>query len=88
MSVNTKSVVGRRTLSFHRLTDIVADAEMLVSSTTTRTIGNWPLSQLLSHLASTIDNSIDGFPSKAPLFIRIIGPFLKKGMLTNPRSGK
>ncbi len=31
MSVNPKSVVGRRTLSFHTLADIVTDAEMLVS---------------------------------------------------------
>ncbi len=47
MTIKTKSVQGRRELSFSNLEDIVADAERLVSSTRTRTLGNWPLTQLL-----------------------------------------
>lgn len=82
MPVNAKSVQGRRELNFQTLDEVVADAETLVASPKTRTIGNWPLSQLLSHLASTVENSMDGFPTKAPLLIRIIGPFIKSSVIS------
>ncbi len=83
MTINSKSVSGRRELSFQSFDDMLADAEALVASKSTKTLGNWPLSQLLTHLSSTIVNSIDGFAVKAPWFIRLIGPFLKSGMLKN-----
>lgn len=86
-SVNTASVSGRRTLSFHSLDEVFADASALVAAEESKTIGNWPLNQLLMHLASTINNSIDGFSNQAPLFIRIVGPFLKGGALKKMRAG-
>lgn len=86
MTIKTKSVQGRRELSFSTLDEIVADAERLVSATRTRTLGNWPLTQLLTHLAFTVNNSIDGFPEKAPWFIRLIGPLLKGGITTRKMS--
>lgn len=61
MPVNAKTVQGRREVSFQTMDDIVADAEKLVASSTTRTIGNWPLDKLIMHLPKTVDNSIDGF---------------------------
>jgi len=82
-AVDTRSVAGRRELSFGGLDEVLADATALVASPKVKTIGNWPFPQLLMHLASTINNSIDGFSSKAPLLIRIIGPLLKRGMLKN-----
>jgi len=82
-TVDTRKVAGRRVLSFRGLDEVLTDASALVASPHTKTLGNWPLPQLLTHLASTINNSIDGFSSKAPLFVRLIGPFLKSGMIKN-----
>ncbi len=86
MPIKTKSVPGRRELSFSTLDDIISDAERLLSSTRMRTLGNWPLTQLLTHLAMTVNNSIDGFQVKAPLIIRLIGPLLKGRMTTRKMS--
>ena len=80
-AVDTSSVAGRRELAFRGLDEVLADATALVAAGQVKTLGNWPVPQLLTHLASTINNSIDGFQSKAPLFIRIIGPLLKHRML-------
>ena len=77
MPVNAKTVQGRRDVSLQTMDDIVADAEKLVASSTTRTIGNWPLDKLITHLSQTVHGSIDGFQSKAPLMIRLIMPFFK-----------
>ena len=81
MSVNSKTIQGRRDVSFQTLEDLVADAERLVASPKTRTIGNWPLVKLIKHLSQTIHNSIDGFQSKAPLWIRLIMPLFKGHVL-------
>ncbi len=81
MAVNSRTVQGRRDVTFQTLDDIVADAEKLVASSKTRTIGNWPLEKLIKHLSQTIHNSIDGFQSKAPLWIRLIMPLFKGHVL-------
>jgi hypothetical protein len=85
MTVNTKTVQGRRRLSFQSIDEVVADAEKLVASPDTKMLGNWPLCQNLTHLAMAINSSIDGISAKAPWFIRLLRPFikgriLKKGM--------
>jgi hypothetical protein len=86
MPVDTKTVQGRRELDFGSLDEVHADAERLVASPNTRMLGNWPLSQLLTHLATAINGSIDGTSAKAAWFIRLIGPFLKRRILRNGMS--
>jgi hypothetical protein len=68
-------------LHFKSLDEAVADAVELVSSPTTRTLGNWSLSQLLTHLARAIDGSIDGIKFKAPWFVRLYGKLAKRRVL-------
>jgi hypothetical protein len=82
MSVDTRAVQGRRKLCFTSLDQVIADAEKLVNSSSTRILGNWPLPRLLAHLAKAVNDSIDGISAKAPLIIRLIGPFLKGRILT------
>lgn len=84
--IDVKKVQGRRTLHFHSLDDLLADAASLVSSPTTRMLGNWPLSRLLAHLTIAINGSIDGISFKAPWPVRLIGPFFKKRILTRGSS--
>ena len=86
MPVDTKTVQGRRELAFQSLDEVVADAERLAASPNTKMLGNWPLSQLLTHLATMINGSIDGSSAKAPWFIRLIGPFFKGRVLKNKMS--
>jgi Protein of unknown function (DUF1569) len=81
MTVDTATVQGRRTLTFRSFDEVLADAERLVSSPNTKMLGNWPLSQLLTHLASTVNGSIDGMSTKAPWFFRLIGPVVKRRIL-------
>ena len=77
MPVPTKDVVGRRSLAFNSLDDIIADAQMLVECPRVRTLGNWSLSQILTHVAIMMDVSIDGSYAKVPLGLKIQGFFLK-----------
>jgi hypothetical protein len=82
MPVKTKNVHGRRDLHFNSLEEVLADAEKLVASPTTKTLGNWPLDRLIDHLATTMNCAIDGTSFKAPWFIRLVAPLFKRRMLT------
>ena len=75
----------RREVNFKNFAEILADAERLVSTPNTKVVGNWPLTQLLTHLAMTFNCSIDGFSSKAPFAIRLIGPLIKGFVLKAPK---
>jgi hypothetical protein len=76
--VDPKTTQGRRELHFTSLEDVLADAEELVASPTTRTLGNWPLSQLLTHLAMAFNRSIDGVSFKVPWYVRLYGRLAKR----------
>jgi hypothetical protein len=86
MPVDTKTIQGRRVLAFHSLDEIVADAERLVASPNTKMLGNWPLGRLLAHLATAINQSIDGMRGQAPWVVRFIARFLKGRILTKGMS--
>ena len=77
-----QKVAGRRQLRFASLDEMVADAERLVAAPQTKTLGNWPLAELLSHLATAINSSIDDTFGLAPWYIRLVGPFLKRRFVT------
>lgn len=82
--VNTKQVTDRRTLSFQSLDDILSDAETLASHPPIRTTGNWTAAQIIQHIATFIDWSIDGFPFTAPLPLRVFGRMIRKGAQRKP----
>jgi len=87
MSVNTKSVQGRRKLSFESLDEAVADAERLVASPRVTMLGNLSLGQILAHLAIPINGAIDGFDIKGPWIIRtLLGPRIKSSILNKGMS--
>ena len=66
MPVATNKVQNRRTLRFTSFDDIVAEAEKLAAAPHVTMLGNWPLSQLFTHIAGAIDHSIDGIHVKRP----------------------
>ena len=78
--VDTKKV-PRRTVQYHSLDEIVADAERLVTAGAATT-GNWSVGQILVHIANVMDMSIDGTDVKAPWWLRfLLGTLMKKRML-------
>ncbi|HEV3340753.1 MAG TPA: DUF1569 domain-containing protein [Pirellulales bacterium] len=81
VAVDTKTAQGRRVLHFTSLDEIVADAEKLAASPDTKMLGNWPLDQLLTHLATAINGSIDGMPGWLPWFVRLAAPLMKGHVL-------
>jgi hypothetical protein len=84
--VDVKNVAERRQIRYATIDDMLADVEKLAASPTTRTLGNWPLEQLLMHLAGAMNGSIDGIRAKAPWWIRLVGKFIKGRILKNGTS--
>ncbi len=77
MSVNTKTVEGRRKLHFDSFDEMLAEAERLAGGEV-KMLGNWSLAQIFTHLAAGINSTIDGSTFKAPMLLRIAAPLMKK----------
>jgi hypothetical protein len=86
MSVAASPARARRKLSFDSLDEVISDAERLVESPNSKTLGAWPLGQLCTHLAMAINGSIDGIEDRAPLPVRMLGPLLKRWILARGMS--
>ena len=84
MSVNTAKVPGRRDLHFNSLVAMLAEAQRLADAPRVTMLGNWTLGQVLGHLATTMHMSLDGSKVKAAWYLRLVGPWLKKGLLSGP----
>lgn len=81
MGVDSRRVIGRRKLRFQNLNQIVEDAGALVADPHAATLGNWSLDHLLSHLAVSIEGSLDGIDARAPWFVRLFAPLIKSRAL-------
>lgn len=71
----------RRTVDYSTLEEVRLDAEAIAAGPYT-TVGAWTYGQILDHLAKAIHASIDGFPFKAPLYMRLAAPLVKNSVLT------
>jgi hypothetical protein len=81
--VNTKKVADRRSLHFESLDDILTDVERLGEGEI-RTSGNWTPAQNVQHVGRLIGFSVDGFPFRAPWYLRLVGPLFKRQALSKP----
>lgn len=82
MTVKTDQVAGRRTLRFESLADVQRDAET-VSWRPAKTLGNWSVSQIIDHLARSIQAGFEGPQVWAPWFVRyLIAPVIKPRLLS------
>jgi len=77
MTVNTKTVTGRRDVHYDSLDDLLADAESLAAGDV-RMVGNWSLGKIYGHLARSFNCSIDGFPFTFPWPMRVLARLLMK----------
>jgi hypothetical protein len=75
--------VQPRELTFHTLTEAMAEAERLAAferDGSLQRLGNWGTGQIFGHLAWWIDESFDGTGFHPPWWLRLIGPLLKRRM--------
>ena len=71
----------RRDVNYASLDDFRADIETLAAGPVS-TVGNWSFGQILTHLARTMNSSIDGFPFKMAWPIRtLLSIFFKRSIL-------
>jgi len=80
--IDTAKVTDRRELKFSCQNCIVNDIDKLVASGEVTSIGNWPPGKIVQHIADQINMSIDGFPKRAPLPIRLGGKMMFKKILS------
>jgi hypothetical protein len=74
----------RRSIAFSTLEEVRADIEELAGGSYV-TVGKWSFAQILEHLASSLNASIDGFPFKASWFVRwFVAPMIKNSIMTQP----
>lgn len=78
MSIETKSVTGRRTIRYSSYDELLKDAERIAADPDTKTLGNWSTGQIFQHLAGAIESSIDGSGFKLPWPMRVIFTLLMK----------
>ncbi len=75
--VRTAKATGRRELRFESMEDVLADVERILCSRSVASLGNWSPGQAMQHVARLISFSLDGFPYRAPLWMRLVGPLFK-----------
>jgi hypothetical protein len=85
MTVESAKVQRRRGLHFSNYDELLAEARSLASGPT-RQLGNWSLGQICQHLAKAMDMAIDGPPYKPSLLLRVVGPLVKKRVITRGMS--
>lgn len=72
----------RRNLHLTTLDEVRDDIEAIAAGSYV-TVGKWSFAQILDHLASAMNSSIDGFPFKGSWFVRwFVSPFIKNSILT------
>ncbi len=84
MSVNVKTVTGRRDVRIESYDDILRDAEALMSGGPIQSLGNWTPGQNFEHLAKSMNASIDGVDFKMPWIMRTIAKLFKNMFLNQP----
>ena len=75
-----------RPLRFATLDEALAEARRLVEHERAGRLerrGNWSTGKLLGHLAWWIDAAFDGWGVKPPLLLRLLGPLMKKSVVSS-----
>ncbi len=80
MTVDTKNVANRRELHFSTLNDTSDEVERLVEGPV-QMLGNWSFGQILAHLATAMNASIDGAGYTVSWYFRIMARMIKGKML-------
>jgi Protein of unknown function (DUF1569) len=86
-AIDTSKIIGRRQIHFDSLDDILAEVERLADAKEMRALGNNSAGQILRHLATAMNKSIDGFTHRPPAAVRFfLRVFLKRRILMRTMS--
>ena len=86
MTVNTKTVQGRRRLRFESLDELIAEVRFLTTASC-KTLGNWSPGQIFEHLRKWVDVGYEPTSFIAPWYIRyLLVPVMKNAFLTQTMS--
>jgi Protein of unknown function (DUF1569) len=66
----------RRQLDFHDFNSIGTEIDRLEKNGYNQ-VGQWNLSRTCDHLAKTMRMSLEGFPHRAPWYVRLVAPMVK-----------
>lgn len=78
----TAATKERRKVRYSSLQEFCDDVEKLAAGKH-ETVGNWTFPQILNHLTKAMNYSFDGYPFRAPFFIRAFARWkYKKTLLT------
>lgn len=78
----TPEQTHRRDIAFTTLDEVREDIQTVAAGSYV-TVGEWSFAQILDHLGSSLNSSIDGFPFKASWMVRwFVSPFIKNSILT------
>lgn len=77
----TATTKERRDVEYSTLEELRLDAEAIAAGPYD-TVGQWSYGQILDHLAKAVHCSIDGFPFRAPWWMRLAAPLVKNSVLT------
>ena len=75
-----------RDLHFDTLDDLLAEAKRIAEQPDAPTRGSWSASQNIWHVARYLQASVEGYPFQVPWFMKIVGPLMKKRMITKTMS--
>lgn len=71
-----------RELHFQTLDDLLADAKRIAATPQARSRGAWTPAQNIWHVGRLIKAGVEGYPVQLPLWLRWIGPMMKKRFTT------
>ena len=71
-----------RQLRFETLDDILAEARKIAANPNAPSNGAWTPAQNVWHVGRFLKAGVEGYPAKVPLFLKLIGPLLKKQFTT------
>ena len=75
-----------RELHFDTLDELLADAERIAVHPDAPTRGAWSASQNIWHVARYIQASVEGYPFLPPWWMKLIGPLMKRRLITQRMS--
>lgn len=81
MSIDTRTASGRRQVRYLAMDELLKDAEQMAACDS-RTVGNWTLGQILSHIAIAINMGTEQAPMMFPAPVRFLARLLMKKRVT------
>ena len=72
-----------RQLHFDSLDQVLAEAKRIEQHPDAATVGTWTASQNIWHVARYIQASVEGYPFTVPWYFKLLGPMIKKKMISS-----